>query len=161
MKYFSSLIAFVMIFACLSVAYADVALPPRPRNVQSDFITADVDDNRKLSIKFNFPSECIYKYQLINRWKKSDEEIKYLTVKTGEGTYKPGDTVEEVIDLEHWLMDWDEIFVLRVQMYNVVEQTRFGTKIRQKTVRSTKTILIRTGSWKRIYDLRIYDGEPD
>lgn len=151
MKYFSSLIAFVMIFASLSVAYADVAFPPRPRP-ENQLVTIRPDDSGKLYLKFNFPDECLYKYQLVD--KKTGGELH-----SGEGSYKAGDTVEDIADLDGRLSVGENYFLLNIQMYNVVEQTRFGTKIRQKPVHLTKTIVIERTALGKISDFFIYDSD--
>lgn len=157
MKYFSILIVFAMIFACLPVAQADVALPPRDRNVQSDFITADIDDRGKLSVKFDFPSTCDYEYQLIG--KKTGKEIH-----SGNGSVKKGDVVEEFVDLPFMrsLSDGRNFFVLKMKLSNIREKTPFGTKIRSGNVYVTKTILVEVSfRQNKIYGLYIDDGEND
>lgn len=160
-KHFSLLIAFVMVFACLSTAYADVALPPRPRNVQSDFVTADIDDGGKLTLKFAFPAACDYEYHLIDRWEDSKKEIHHDEVKSGKGSYKVGDVVETVVELNSRLRGGKNYFVLKVQMSNIKKKTIFGTKTMRDKKEIAKTIVISLGSWNRIYDLHVYKGDID
>lgn len=158
MKCFSSLIVFVMMFMSLSVACADVALPPRPRNVQNDFITADIDDDRKLTLKFEFPAACDYEYQLIDRWEDNEKKIHYNEVKSGSGSCKAGDVVEEVVDLSNRIMGGKNYFLLNIQLSNVKEETRFGVKVRHGKSEIKKTIVISKTIWGKIYDLKIYNG---
>lgn len=163
MKYLSSLIVFVITFTCLSVAYADVALPPRPRNVQSDFITADIDDYGKLTIRFEFPADCDYEYQLIDRWENSNKEIQRKEIYSGKGSCKAGDVVEEVVDLNSCsrILTGQNYYILKVQLSNVKEKTRFGVKVRRGKSDVTKTILIEGNVWGNLFGLSIYDGDID
>lgn len=150
MKIFSSLIAFMIIFSCLSTAYADVAFPPSNK-VKSQFVTisADTDGISKLRLKFNFPVECLYKYQLID--KKTEKEIH-----SGEGSCKKDDIVEEIIELQDWLSAGENNFALNIQMDNIAEQTPFGTKIRKESIRLERMILITTIRGM-IYDCHFYE----
>lgn len=150
-KIFSSLIAFVMMFACLSTASADVVLAPRERNVKNDFVTADVDDNGKFTLKFEFPFECDYAYQLID---KAGNEVL-----GGNGSYKSGDIVEETKYMQSRLTRVKNFFLLKTQMSNIKVRTRFGTKIRDGSESVTKTILIVHSSWNNQYGLYVYDGD--
>ena len=152
MKNFSSLLAFVMMFACLSTAYADVALPPRERNVQSDFLTATVEDNGNLTLKFEFPYECNYAYQLIDKNTGA-------TIQAGNGSYKIGDTVEKFADLSGKLGRRKNFFLLKTQMSNIKVYTRFGPKIRDGSESVTKTLLIEYSAWVERYGLYVYDGD--
>ena len=161
MKIFSALLAFVIMFAGLSVAYADVALPPRPRNVKSDFITVDVDNDKNLSIKFEFPYECKYEYRLVDVWEDSKQVIHRDEILSGKGKYKSGNIVEDTVNLKDNLLIGSNIFVLTIEMSDIKEQTRFGVKTRRGTEKVTKTILIQHGTWNRTYGLRVYDGERD
>ena len=146
-----------MIFACLSTVYADVALPPRPRNVKSDFITADIDDYGKLTIKFEFPADCDYEYQLIDRWEDTKKEIHYYEVKSGSGSCKAGDIVEEVVDLKKLIMHSKTYFLLNIQLSNVKEKTNFGVKVRHGKNEIKKTIVFWT-HWGKVVNLKIYNG---
>lgn len=159
MKIFSSLVAFAVVFACLSVACADVALPPRPRNVQSDFVTADITDDGELSLKFKFPYECKYEYHLIDVWRNSDEEICRKEILSGKGKCKSGKTVEGLVNVENRLRFGRNFFLLQIQLSDIKEKTRFGTKTRRDKEDLTKTIVVWLGTWGRIYDLRVYDGD--
>lgn len=151
-----------MIFASLSVVYADAALPPRPRNVQSDFLTADIDDDGQLTLKFSFSAACDYEYQLIDRWEGSKEEIHRNEVKSGKGSYKVGDVVEEVVNLKNRIMpSRKNYFVLKVHLSNIKEKTRFGSKVRRGKIDVTKTIIIETSYWNKAYGFHIYNGDID
>ena len=159
MKIFSSLVAFAMVFACLSVACADLPLPPRPRNVQSDFVTADITDEGELSLKFEFPYECKYEYHLIDVWKDSKQEIHREEILSGKGKCKSGEIVEDLVNVKERLRFRRNFFLLQIQLSDIKEKTRFGTKTRRDKEDVTKTIVVSLGSWGRIYDLRVYDGD--
>ena len=159
MKIFSALIFFAMLFTCLPAAYADVALPPRPRNVQSGFVTADIDDDKKLTLKFNFPYECDYEYQLLCVWKDNEGNLLYPKIHSGSGKCKQGDSIKEVVDLNERLSFKNNLFLLKIKMTNIKEETRFGTKIHRYKEEVTKTLLVSSSFWGKIYDLRIYDGD--
>lgn len=159
MKIFSALIFFAMLFTCLPAAYADVALPPRPRNVQSGFVTANTDDDKKLTLKFNFPYECDYEYQLLYVWKDSEKNLQYLKICSSSGKCKQGYSIKEVVDLNERLSDQNNLFLLKIKMTNLKEKTCFGTKIFRYKEEVTKTLIVSNSFWGKIYDLRIYDGD--
>ena len=167
MKIFSSLVAFAVVFACLSVACADVALPPRPRNVQSDFVTADITDDGELSLKFKFPYECKYQYHFVEVWKDSDKEIHHTEIFSGAGKCKAGDIVEDGADLRRRLSGGEHnifggkhnFFVLTIETSDIKAKTRFGTKSRRDKEEITKTIIVSRGAWGQIYDFGVYDGD--
>ena len=155
MKYFSTLIVFAILFASLSVAYADVAPYPRPRPhrevTQTQIVTTSIDNLGKLSMKFTFPAACDYEYQLVDRQTG-------VALKSGKGAYQ-NNTVEDVADLSSRLGNEKNYFVLKIQMSNVQFKTRFGTKILSDKSVVTKIILVEKGSSDNVYDLRVYDGE--
>ena len=150
MKIFSSLVAFAMVFACLSVALADVALPPRPHN-QGGFIDADIDNDGKLSLEFEFPYDCSYKYRLVDG---TGAEIL-----SGKGSYNAGDTVEAGADLK--LSIGKNFFTLKIETSDVKAQTRFGKKVSRDKNVVTKTLVVTKNLYGKRYDLRIYDDERD
>ena len=152
MKIFSSLVAFAMVFACLSVAFADVALPPRPRDVQSSFVTADITDDGKLSVEINFPYECGCKYRLVD--KNTGDEIF-----SDEGTCDAGDIVTDSADLRERLSVGENFFLLTIEMFDIKAQTRFGTKTSRNKNVVTKTIVVTKNLYGKRYNLRIYDGD--
>lgn len=151
MKHFSLLIAFVMVFACLSTAYADVALPPRPRTtIKSQFVTASINKYGELTLEFSFEADCDYDYQLIEK----DTET---TIHAGAGSYKADDTLKDVVDLQDWLANDSGCFLLNIRLTNIVEQTRFGRKISNSVVTVSKTIRVMKFRFGDEYDLRLYD----
>lgn len=158
MKYFSSLIAFVMIFACFSVAYADVAPYPRPRPDSRprpliQRVTADVTADNKLSLEFRFSAACDYEYQLIHQ--ATGNEI-YSS--TGEYDYDLGN-VDEVVNLDNFLTEGQNYLLLKIRCYNIKEQTRFGSKIKRDKLNITKTLVISKDSDGKITNVRVYNGE--
>ena len=157
-KIFSALIFFAILFTCLPAAYADVSLPPRPRNVQSGFITADTDGDKQLILKFDFPYECNYKYQFINVWEESEKILHRDKVHSGSGKCKQGDSVKEVVSLKGQTLGRRNQFLLKIQMTNIKEETRFGKKIRRDQKEVIKTLFVSV-HWGKIYDLRVYDGD--
>lgn len=151
MKHFSLLIAFVMVFASLSVAYADVAPYPRPRTtINSQFVTVSINKCGELTLEFNFDADCDYDYQLVEK----DTET---TIHVGAGSYKAGDTLKNVVDLQDWLANDKEYFLLNIRLTNIVEQTRFGKKISNSVVTASKTIRVMKFRYGDSYDLRLYD----
>ncbi|MBR1806263.1 MAG: hypothetical protein IJ774_07760 [Selenomonadaceae bacterium] len=150
MKIFSSIIAFAMVFACLSIACADIAPPPRPHN-QGGFIDADIDNDGKLSLEFEFPYDCSYKYRLVDG---TGAEIF-----SGKGTYNAGDTVQKSADLK--LSIGRNFFKLKIETSDIKAQTRFGTKARRDKNVVTKTLVVTKNLYGKRYDLRIYDDERD
>ena len=157
MKYFSALIVFAILFASLSVAYADVAPYPRPRPhhevTQTQIVTTSIDNLGKLSMKFTFPAACDYEYQLVDRQTG-------VALKSGKGAYQ-NNAVEDVADLSDRLGNEKNYFVLKIQMSNVQFKTRFGIKILSDKSIVTKTILVEKSSQNETYSLQIYDGDVD
>lgn len=169
MKYFSTLIVFAIVFASLSVAYADVARPPRPPHPihrphptpppqhkvsQTQFVTVKVDNFGKLVLRFTFPADCNYKYQLFD--KESGEKIK-----SGKFSYRTGKTVERVVDLNERLTDGKNSFLLKIQMSSITEQTRFGKKIWRDKVKVAKELVIRKNNQDQKYNVRVHDVPAD
>ena len=159
MKYFSSLIVFAMLLACSSIVYADAARPPYPRPrpdiTQNQLVQMNIDDRGKLYINFTFPAACDYNYQLVD--KKTG-----IALTSGAGSYKTGEILKDVVaDLKDRLDSEKNYFLLKIQMSNIQEQTRFGKKIRRDKVDVTKTVLVKRGSRDKVYDLRVYNGEVE
>lgn len=154
MKIFSSLIAFAMAFACLSVAFADVALPPRPRPAENQFVTASINADGKLSVKFEFPYDCSYSCRLVD--KNAGEEIF-----SDKGNCDAGDTVEVGADLRERLSLGENFFLLTIEMSDIKTQTRFGEKIRQDKNTVIKTVVVEKYSFGKPFKVRVYDGERD
>lgn len=151
MKHLSLMIAFVMAFACLSVAYADVAPYPRPRTtIKSQFVTASINEYGELTLEFSFDADCDYDYQLV----EVDTKTK---IHSCAGSYKASDTLKDVVDLQDWLADDKDYFLLNIRFTNIVEQTRFGKKISNSVVKASKTIRVMKFPYGDSYDLRLYD----
>ena len=154
MKIFSSLLAGVMMFACLSVAYADIAPYPRPRpNVDNQDVTATIDDSGNVSVKIRLPYECRYKYRLVY----FDTGAKIFS---GKGKYKSGDTITKSANLRDKLSDDKNYFALTIEMSDIQTQTRFGTKTRSDTITWNKTLLVEKISDGKFYRVNVYGGEP-
>ena len=150
MKYFSALIAFVIIFASLSVAHADIAFPPRPPSkAESQFVTISTDDQNNLYLQFNFPAACNYKYRLLD--KRTEKEML-----SGEGSYKTSDSIKDVVDLSERLSRGKNYFLLNIRLSDIREETPFGVKARNSECAIKKIIVIRT-VFDKIYDFEIYD----
>ena len=156
MKCFSSLIVFVMMFASLSIACADVALPPRPRPVvENQFVTIDKDVYKGIRLEFNFPAECDYEYQLID--KATGDKIS-----SDNGSYSDDYSKTYYLGLHKYLKGTCERkFLLKVQVSNVKEKTRFGVKIRKDKFNITKTIVVEADDEDGIINLNVYDGETN
>ena len=156
MKIFSSLLAFVMMFACLSVAYADVAPYPRPRPELSEtqFVTAEINNFGKLSVELEFPYDCSYKYRLVD--KNTGKEIL-----SGKGKYTEGDTVEESANLLGRLSVGENFFVLTIETFDIKAQTRFGTKTRRDKYTAIKTLVVTKNLHGKPYKVQVYDSERD
>jgi len=153
MKIFSSLIAFAIMFASFATVYADVAPYPRPRPrpiADSNVVAVNMDTAAKLSVKLNFPYDCNYKFLMFDD--RTGEEIII-----GEGACKPGDTLENTVNLQSRLSTGENIFRLSLQLTGIKIQTRFGTKIRGdeelNKVLSVKKISGNT------YSLSVSDGD--
>lgn len=140
MKIFSSLLAFVMIFAFVATAYADVAPYPRPRpRPANQIVTAEVNDNDELIITLSFPVTCNYKYQIF--------DANGAIVKWGKDSCDLGDTAEVIVYPDSKLVAGEKkYYLLKLNLSNIQEQTRFGAKIRRDEKSFTKTLVFEKNS---------------
>lgn len=153
MKIFSTLVAFAMVFASFATVYADVALPPRPTPrpiVDSKIVTVNMNSDAKLFVKFVFPYDCNYTFLVFDD--RTGEEIII-----GEGACKPGDTIENTVDLRSRLSAGENIFRLNLLLTDIKIQTRFGKKIRGDE-EVNKVLTVQKFS-DRSYSLSVSDGD--
>lgn len=153
MRFFASICAALMIFASLSVVYADVAPYPRPRPPRpevSQKITASINSDNRLSLKFKFPAACDYKFQLTDTSTGNK-------IHSGEGVYTSGSAIE-VLDLQDRLDVGENNFMLEIRGYNFKEQTRFGKKIKRGEIELVKLVVITQDSSGEL-SVDIYDHE--
>lgn len=140
----------MMIFASLSVAYADVAIYPRsrPQPEIPQPVTATVTSDKRLVLRFTFPAPCDYKYQLIDN--RTGEEIH-----SGKGSCENGNALE-ILNLNNRIKVGENHFRLKIHAHKFKEQTRFGTKIKRGEMDLIKNIVLTRGDTGRV-SVDIYD----
>lgn len=151
MKIFSSLMAFVMIFAVFATVYADVAPYPRPRpRPESQIVTAQVNNNDELTIQISFPDTCDYKYKIFD----ASGEL----VKSGKDFREAGDTADIVVySDDKFVAGEKKFYVLKLTLFDIREETRFGEKIKRGEKNFTKTIVLEKNSGKS--SVKVYEGD--
>ena len=159
MKIFSSLLAFVMMFACLSVAYADVPVPPRPDINRDPFVRADINKRGKLTLEIEFFSDWNYKYWLVD--KNTGEKISSHDTKGLPRPPHGTSSFHDSVNLRDRLSDGENYFLLTIEIYDIETQTRFGIKKRRDNITWTKTIVVEKNSADNSYSVRVYDGKRD
>ena len=142
-----------MIFACLSTVYADAAPYPRPRpDRTTQLVTAKITNYNELSLKFIFPSACDYKYQVVD----NETGVK---LKSGRGSYNTGDAIEEFVYFDNLAEGTQKHLLLKIKLYNVKENTRFGVKIKGGESTITKTIVLERVSGDEDTIVKVLNGD--